>query len=353
MGQETIEDKDIFPGEDFDLDDDKPEEGLDFGNVVEEGEEDPTPAQEDSAEDEVDDEEDSGDDVGGEDPDDGDAEDSGEDAEGEEGEEDGDEEEEPEPEPEPEDVKPKKEPFLPKSRFDEVNRRRKAAEARAEELEMQLREMQEAQEEANRPKPLQDAELKDALKAINDLMLDGQVEEATAKQAELFARMQAIQAGSTAKPKTEIDQVKLVEQLEEKIEFKHTLKEIYQKYPELDDSSEKANAEYIEEAVSMQTALMQRGYTLAEATAEAARRVAKIYDLDREPEPAQKVASKKTLEARSKKKVAMAKKAPPDVVSTKRNSESDPGEVDIRNLSYEEYEALPESVRARLRGDLV
>ena len=300
---------------------------LDFGNDLESPE--PEPANEPETEDEAEAEED---------PETDPAE--------EEVEEEPEEEEEPEPEPEPE--KPKKEPFLPKSRFDEVNRKRKMAEQRAQELEAKLTEIERERAEANRPKPMESDELKSALTEINNLMIDGQIEEAAEKQAALFAHMQSIQT-AVSDGKEAPDMEAMMAQMEERVEFKSTLKEVYSQYPQLDDTSETANPEMIEEAVAQQNSLMQRGYSLAEATKEAARRVAKIYDLD---QPAETVAYKKEQKARTQKKMEAAKKAPP-AVPTRETSNDDPGSVDLSRMSDDEYDALPDSVKARLRGDLI
>ncbi len=79
-------------------------------------------------------------------------------------------------------------------------------------------------------------------------------------------------------------------------------------------------------------------------------------DSESDDKKQEKPAKKKNEAAsrKSRKRNAKdAKKQPPDAAGTQsnKNAENDADEIDIDSLTDEEFDALPEATKARLRGD--
>lgn len=240
-----------------------------------------------------------------------------------------------------------KEPFIPKSRLDQAIRKQRLAEQRAQEVERELAELRAAQAEAARPKPLSADELKAKMVEANEALVAGDTDKASALQAEVLAAMAQPQVERPDAPAA----ADLAAQVEERLEFKTTLREVYDRFPELDENSEAFDEELGAESVELQRSYLNRGYSLAEATRKAGEAVAKLYDLQdrRAEQPSAKPASeKRAQQAKTHEKIAKATKAPP-VLGGKAKGEGDE-KIDINSLSEDEFMALPESVRNRLLG---
>lgn len=240
-----------------------------------------------------------------------------------------------------------KEPFIPKSRLDQALRKQRLAEQRAQEVERELAELRAAQAEASRPKPLSADELKAKMVAANEALVAGDTDKAAALQAEVLAAMTPQPAPKVEAPAP----VDLAAEVEARLEFKNTVKEVYSRYPELDENSELFNEELGEESVMLQRSYLDRGYTLAEATRKAAEAIAKLHDLEdrtAEKPAAAPTPEKKVQQAKTQEKIAKATKAPP-VLGGKTKGEGAEN-IDINALSEDEFMALPESVRNRLLG---
>lgn len=252
------------------------------------------------------------------------------------------------PEPAPAAKEKGKEPRIPKARLDQSIRKQRIAEQRAQELEAELAQLRSAAAEAARPKPLTSDEIKAKMAQANEALIGGDTEKAAALQAELFASLTP-QATVEAAPKGE--SVDLAAQVEERLEFKATVKEVYGRFPELDENHELFDAELGAESVELQQSYLRRGFTMSEATRKAAEAVAKLNDLeDRTAEKAPAVPSKdKTIQAaKTKEKIAKAAKAPPALAGKTKGEGSD--KVNINELSEAEFMALPDSVRNKLLG---
>lgn len=337
-----MDDLDIYAGADK-LDSGLPE-GLDFGNDLDEPtQEEPTDAPEQTVDADADNAGDAPDAAGdGSDP-------AGDELDGTD---DGDtqqpEAEQPESEAKPE--KKSKEPFIPKSRLDQALRKQRLAEQRAQEAERELAELRIAQAEASRPKPLSADEIKAKMVEANEALVAGDTDKAAALQAEVMAAL-----APRTEPKVEAPEpVDLAAQVEERLEFKNTVKEVYSRFPELDENSELFDEELGAESVALQRSYLDRGYSLSEATRKAAEAVAKLYDLeDRAAEkPAPKPApEKKVQQAKTQEKIAKAQKAPP-VLGGRAKGDGDEA-IDINALSEDEFMALPQSVRDKLLGNIL
>lgn len=247
----------------------------------------------------------------------------------------------------------KKQPVIPKARLDQALRKQRAAEQRAQELAEEIAQLRAAQAEAAAPKPISPEEIKAKMAEANEALVSGDTAKAAELQAELMAALAHKPEAQAPQAPGEVD---LAAQVEERIEFKATLKEVYNRFPELDENGEAFDEELAAESVDLQRSYMARGYTLAEATRKAAEAVAKLHDLEDRTAPpvaaapdARREAAKTEQVAKSRAKIEKATRAAPPLGG--RSDKGDDVAFDIRSASVEEFMALPESVRERLLGN--
>jgi hypothetical protein len=240
------------------------------------------------------------------------------------------------------------EPRIPKSRFDEVNARRKAAE---DEL-AQLKANAKAKDEGTEKK----FDFKKAEREYLELALDGKIDLAMAKREEIDSAKEAVweskQAESAKSTVAESDVQKELKALVAKFEGE---------YDALDSKHEDFSEDLADEVQSMFLGYLEnrRDLTTGEAFKLAVGNVVKIYELEKRgtTSPGEVVDEEKNnvrLKDKKdvKKKVEAAKKAPKDPAGA-GVSGADKGEaaIDIEQMTDDEFNALPESTKARMRGD--
>lgn len=253
-------------------------------------------------------------------------------------------EEEPEEEEEPQAQEPKKKILIPKSRLDdEIAKRRK--------LEVDLAELKKKHQEAETTQAQDEAfeaatkEASALLRQANEAVLDGELDKAAELQQQALLKMSAANKVTHTQ---EIDTEAIYSQIEAKLELKHTIKEIYEKYPEFDHKSESADSELIERAVMYEKMYAEMGHTPAEAVRRAVEDTLKILAPEKLAPKAAPVVKKSVRDTSNlASKISTAKKAPPRPQTTTAEEPA----LDVRTLSDDEWDALPESTKARLRGD--
>jgi len=254
-----------------------------------------------------------------------------------------DEPDEPERAEEPE---PKPENRIPQSRFNEVNERRKAAEQRARELEQRLQSHDPS-------KAVQfDFEAKEA--EYMEAVLDGRTKEASAIRQEIRA---AEQTAFTEMAKRQAEQAR--ESTKAELEFESTVRELNQQYPTFDPESESYSQDLVDEVLEMQSGFVSRGYSPAAAVKRAAMYVARFHGLDNPPEEESRGLSeakeapepkpRRQKKTNVKQKLEQAAKQPPKQQG-KSSKEEAPAKLD--DMTEDEFDALPEATKARLRGDV-
>jgi DNA uptake protein ComE-like DNA-binding protein len=252
-----------------------------------------------------------------------------------------------------EDEPPKKadkSPRIPKERFDQALRKQRAAEQRALEMEQELARVQAEIAAANAPKPISAAEIQAKMAEANEALVNGDTARAAELQAEVLASLATKPQQPAQQPERD-----LAAEVEARLEFKSVLKDVYTRYPELDENGELFNEEIAAESVALQTSFINRGYSTAEATKKAAEAIAKLHDLEdrvtpKAPAPADK-AAKLEQQAKTRSKIEKATRAAPDLRST-RESDGEPA-FDINSATPEEFAALPKSVQDRLLGNVL
>jgi len=261
------------------------------------------------------------------------------------------EEEEPEVD-EPEAPKQKQKIMIPKTRLDdEIAKRRKLE----NELK-QIRAEREAKPTDDKADEAFDAVVKEAnalLRQANEAVLDGDLDKAAQLQQDALVKMATAKQAPTKS--NDADPEEMIEQLEARIELKHTVKNIYEKFPMLNNESEDADPELIERAVMYERMYAEMGHTPAMAVERAVQDAIALLRPEllqtEQPVTQPKVdpAKKRVQEKRQnlEKKVELSQKQPPKAQSS---TTSEPT-IDPSTLSEEEFDALPESTKARLRGD--
>jgi hypothetical protein len=356
--QRIEEDQEATGGTGQEFDDDFDPSALDRGDTLE-GEaeviEDDEEEEEESGEEESgEDEEESGEDEeeSGEDEEESgeDEEESGEDEEADEEDADADEEDEEEDE---EPASKDKGIMIPKSRLDQEIAKNKA-------LRKTLAEQEEAATTATEDAPVDDDFDVDATyEKLQSAILDGQADEGKAAFQELL---------NHAVQKAGVDVTTVTAEAEaaitERIEYKATLGVLKKQHPELDEDHADFDEDLVVEITELRDAYRMQNFSAADALdkatslimapRQAAQRLIARAEADAAapaPKKVKKGAKKKIkhTDKASKKRVASDQH---DNLNGRSNS-GDDDELDINNLSVEDFDALPDSVKAAARGDIM
>ena len=251
-------------------------------------------------------------------------------------------------EPEVEEPKPTRQPpnaKIPKSRFDEVNARRKAAEARAKELEEEL-------ERARGPQtPVDEFDFTTKEEEYLSAAIDGDFNKAKAIRAEIRKAEQELYRAEAQRT-----QSAAVSQTRIELDLKTTIQELEAVYPALDSKNEETYDELAtSEVLELHNAYLSMGKfaTPAESLRAAAELIAMKYKL----QPAEEVEEieetppprRKTADTAARRK-AVAAAAQPRLPSA--GSAGTASTMNIAEMSEAEFDALPESKKAELRGDM-
>jgi hypothetical protein len=247
---------------------------------------------------------------------------------------------------------PKKEPRIPKSRFDEVNERMKEANERNLWLEEQLETLikQSAQQQKTAaPKepevPEYDYDL--AEEKYISLIIEGDITKATKlrneintfRQNDLKKLISGIESKAMDGVKSESNQ------LLEKERFATSISTMESKYPFLNHKDKAYNEEAVETVNTLLAGYIASGKGKVESLQLAIKKVLPLYD---------KKSTKQTLGEQRKseagKKAAAASKQQPAKGKTTART-SDTGKVDINRMSERDFKKLTAKEKSILRGD--
>ena len=264
------------------------------------------------------------------------------------------EEEEPEEEETPEEV-PEEEvkraqresQRIPKQRFDEVNLRRQAAEAKAKQLEEELKRLQGSSEGVEEFDF--DAKEEEYMSAV----VDGEFAKAKAVRAEIRRAEQTAYQQQMVQTRSEA-----VTQTQAELDYRSTVRELEAAYPVLDYRNQESYDQLAtQEALELHAAYMQMGkyQSPSDSLRAAVNLIAVKYNLDapgaEEVEPEVEAPAPRPRAATAKRKKAAAAASQPKIPSN--GSVGTPASVDFASMSDDEFDALPETKKAELRGDLM
>lgn len=233
-------------------------------------------------------------------------------------------------------AKGKDEPRIPKSRFDEVNERRKAAERR-------LKELEEREKEAEQGVDF-DFDAKEA--EFMEAVLDGDKDKALAIRREIRAAERAIIEQQTARTSAATR-----EQTKAELELQQAIDEAKSTYPAFDDASEAYSQDLTDEVLELFNGYVAQKYAPAVAMRKATRIVAKLHDLGApsEAEAEEAPAPKASLKpGQVERKLKAAKRQPPQP-----KGRAEERTVDVLRMSEAEFEKLSEAELRAMRGDML
>jgi hypothetical protein len=249
---------------------------------------------------------------------------------------------------------------IPKARFDAViskeREAREAAERRADELERQLKAGEQAVVRTQEVEAIE-ANISALEEKHADLLLDGKSKEAAAVMKEIrHAERQIARAEADAMANQRISQTM------EAQKFDTVVARIEADHPQLNPESELYDADLVELVLSKQQSLMRtQGMSPSQAMDKASKDVAERFLKVEEPakEDAKGLAAAKAVEDRKaqqlSKNLDTMKKQPASMKESGIDSDKagQTSQLDVMSMSREDFDALPETTKAKLRGDYV
>ena len=236
--------------------------------------------------------------------------------------------------------------YVSKARFNAVNERMKLAEEALKAKEAEIAEQTSKPE----PEPPFDFDAKEV--EYMELVTDGEFDKAKAIRQEIRAAEKAeLEAEVAAKTNNSAARVN------EQIAFNNKIQELNEEFDHFNPEHELYDQVLVDEAVDRRDLFIARGMSLSAALEKAAHEVAKLYDLpsnfeaqaDAELARMQEQKPPAAKKVDVKKKVAQAKAQPPTMDEGTPQEE----QKSAANMSDAEFEALPESTKARMRGDIM
>ena len=232
--------------------------------------------------------------------------------------------------------------WIPKDRFDQVNERRKTAERKLQEFESQKSAQTKAAENAY--------DFDAAEERYMDAVLDGNKDLAKATRREIDAGRREGYLAEFRQVATDTYQGARVKETVDTV-----IDSAVARYEVLDDTHANFNAEIVGEVDAYYSGFMAKGMSAVEALKKAIDTAAKVHDLgDKTPAPTPVPVTPAVVPARKSigQKLADVSGQPPSTNDVGASSASaGQGALNVNVLSDEEYDALPESTRAKLRGD--
>lgn len=243
---------------------------------------------------------------------------------------------------------------VPKARFDEALAKERE---RAAALERQLAELKAAQDQVKKQEDTEklEAEIKGLEQQHAKLLLEGDAE----KAAEISSMIRAKER-QVAVEQSRSMSAQAKEQAREEIRMELTVERLEGEYPALNPDHESYDEDLVELVLARQQSLITREkLTPSKALAKAATTVMARFGAPKvaaEVEDTEKKSLKTPVEDRKqqqvKKNVETAKKQPASMKESGLDTDKMGDKaVDIATMSYEEFEALPEATKAKLRGD--
>jgi len=130
--------------------------------------------------------------------------------------------------------------------------------------------------------------------------------------------------------------------------------EVERSFPQFTHGHEKYNEEATKAVVKMRDALIMQGSSAVEALNDAVDYVVRKYDLDETPVDDSKVVDlNKKREANTAKKIEAHGKQPPSLKGEGERTRKTDQPSDVELMSEEEFNALPEATKRRMRGDFL
>lgn len=251
-------------------------------------------------------------------------------------------------------AKKDEEPRIPKSRFDEQigkeRSAREAAERRVAEMEQQLKQVSRT-EDAEKL----EGEIVELEKTHTKLLLDGEAEKAAEAMRQIRMKERQIAIGEATHMSAQAK-----DEAREEIRMDIAIERLQSEYPALDSENEAYDETLVQMTLAMQRQLMEtERLPGSRALVKAAATVMERFSRGAAAEKSSDAAGLGAAKVTDRKAEQVAKNL--DTSKRQPGSTKDVGvdsdkigtktAIDVSQLSFEEFKALPESTKAKLRGD--
>jgi hypothetical protein len=233
------------------------------------------------------------------------------------------------------------EPRIPKSRFDQVNERRKLAEQRLRELEAEIAASKQVQQ------PGVEFDFDAAEQKYMEAVVDGEFDKAKSIRTDIRNAERQTLANQALKLRDEA-----TEGARKNLALDAEVARLQSEFPIFDQESESFDEVVTAEALDIYAGLVATGkYSPKDAIGKAATLVTKAHGIKSMVEPpAPPAAPARDTKPDINKKVEAASKQPP-VKSL--GAKSADGQRSVLEMSEDEFGSLPESTLRKLRGDIL
>ena len=237
--------------------------------------------------------------------------------------------------------------MVPIARFNEVNERMK--EMQAQLAALATRQAQPAQQQ---PEPQVQEEpapdLGDLRKRHHNALVEGRDDEAIELQGQIDEEI-LNRATQNAMNRMAAQQAQREQQAAMQT-FQQTVQQIEADYPQLNANSEQADEDAILFVVAKRDALIKLGTNPGEALRQASDAAARTFGFGTQPAHTGKATGENRKQEALLRNAKAAQAQPPQLAGL-GNRATAPQRVDVSDMPEDEFEALPESEKSRLRGD--
>ena len=267
-------------------------------------------------------------------------------------------EEEPTEEAEPSEEEPAPKPrgkpghMIPKARLDHQIALTRDMQKKIAALEQ---EASDAKAAAVKAAQIPDEQIQGWLKEANEKALAGDMDDAAALQTKAFSAMQSNRGESSQAQQKAIDADQLRAQLKEELKVDSLVEKVFADYPMLDPNGDVFDEDMNNEALEYQDYFISKGYEPSTAIEKAIGMLSNAHGIKatsaKAEEPAVAKKPERDVTVPVAKKLAASKQQPAEPQGRRGNKSAPEDTVDIYSMNDEQLMALPESVRAKLRGD--
>jgi len=242
--------------------------------------------------------------------------------------------------------------MIPKARLDHQIALTRDMQKKIAALEL---EASDAKAAAVKAAQVPDEQIQGWLKEANEKALAGDMDDAAALQTKAFSAMQSNRGESAQGQQKSIDADQLRAQLKEELKVDSLVEKVFADYPMLDPNGDVFDEDMNTEALEYQDYFISKGYEPSTAIEKAIGMLSSAHGIKaasfKEPEAPAAKKPDRNVNVPVEKKLAASKQQPAEPQGRRGNKSAAEDTVDINSLNDEQYMALPESVKAKLRGD--
>lgn len=242
----------------------------------------------------------------------------------------------------------KKEPSIPKARFDEAVRKERSEK---EEYARRLKEYEEKEAQRNVAQDYSEAQkyVKELIKQHTNLLADGELEKAADLMEQILEMKDAV-----AERKADAKAMSAKDQAREEVKYDALVAKLESDYPQINPEAEEFDKATVRKVQAMMSGLMQtERMSPSQALKEATETILGAVKASAANSTETGIRRK---EAAVSKAMAAKGKQPPSTNNIGLDHDKEGGALDssaVMKMSYDEFVKLPDSKLSELRGDFV